>query len=116
MIAGYGNCLPLSRNRARSVGTTMPNAFGLFDMHGNVAEWCVNRYDAIPSQRQWAEKSAQPVMVTDNELRQLRGGGFSDMALSTRASRINPQPAAVHLATVGLRLARTMPVQQNSVH
>lgn len=106
---GYGNCLPQSNNRGLPVGTTMPNAWGLFDLHGNVAEWCANAYDVDPWKRQLAQDSADSLVVSDKELRQIRGGGFSDIPLSTRAARIHAQAPAVHFATIGMRLARTSP-------
>lgn len=107
--ASYGNCLPQSNNCGQPVGTTMPNAWGLFDLHGNVAEWCANAYDVDPLKRQLAQDSADSIVVSDQDLREIRGGGFSDIPLSTRAARINAHAPAVHFATIGMRLARTSP-------
>jgi serine/threonine protein kinase len=58
------------------VGERRPNAFGLFDLYGNVSEWCGDRLEDRTDLH-------QPV---NYETRVKRGGGFSDPPQSTRSA------------------------------
>jgi formylglycine-generating enzyme required for sulfatase activity len=63
------------RQQTTEVGKFSPNAFGLYDMHGNVSEWCKDtwhkNYDGAPN-----DGSAW-VMESNNDYRMLRGGSWS---------------------------------------
>ncbi len=67
-------------NSTRPVGSYPPNAWGLYDMHGNVLEWCLSSMSVY---------SAAPVtdpFVTSNSNRVQRGGSWFDSSHACRSA------------------------------
>ncbi|MBK8978495.1 MAG: SUMF1/EgtB/PvdO family nonheme iron enzyme [Planctomycetes bacterium] len=89
------------------VDALRPNPFGLFGVHGNVAEWC---RDPLASY-------ALPVPSWDDGLRRagppdaprvLRGGSFLRSQVDARSSARNAEAPAFHADDVGLRPVRPL--------
>ncbi len=89
----------------KAVGSYKPNAFGLYDMHGNVFEWCNDCYANYP-----AGAVIDPKGPATGKSRVLRGGSYYWTASIARSSNRNliftPTPSNGN-DLVGLRLART---------
>lgn len=87
---------------------TVPNKFGLFDMHGNVAEWCADFYRAEAYKEAAKENPTGPA---DGDKRVVRGGSFRDPATNLRsAARSGLRPDARD-ATVGFRVVYGPPLK-----
>ena len=55
-----------------------PNDYGLYDMAGNVAEWCINAYNPSASALDW---DINPMYIDENEVRKvIKGGSWKDIS------------------------------------
>ena len=90
--------------RLLPVGSLRPNGAGLFDMQGNVMEWCQNlhgRFSENMEDKEQAEK------ISNSNSRVLRGGSFVSFASFVRSSNRHDYPPFGHLSNAGFRVART---------
>jgi formylglycine-generating enzyme required for sulfatase activity len=85
-----------------NVGNYPPNAFGLFDMHGNVWEWCHDWY----SVNAYARSSLRdPRGPTSGTCRVVRGGAWATPARFCRAAAREWYSPSRRLSSLGFRVA-----------
>ena len=86
------------------VGQKKANDFGLYDMHGNVVEWCEDVFDRrfyeTPEARQ-----KNPVCTSGSEDRVIRGGSWFNPAGIYRSGL---PPSLRYYGVVGFRPARPL--------
>ena len=93
-----------SNDATHEVGTMFPNAFGLYDMSGNIFEWCWNWFtDSYDTE---TEGGSDPTGSSAGSLRVNRGGGWSyssDYCAVSFRNCFNPNNRSSNL---GFRLVR----------
>ena len=85
-------------DRTTPVGSYAANPWGLFDMHGNVSEWCEDRYGAYPS-----NPVTDPRGCASGLLRVHRGGGWGYRAIDCRSASRHSVVVDQRYAAVGFR-------------
>ncbi len=109
-LSEYGWFKGNSSKRTHPVGQRRPNKWGLYDMHGNVAEWC---NDVYSKNYYMKSPSRNPRGPEKGEVKVLRGGGWNYSAESCRSSSRTGENFRVIDAciteSIGFRCVRNAP-------
>ena len=92
-------------SRTELPASKLPNGCGLFDVHGNVFEWCHDWYGRFGSETTVSD----PMGPEQGTSRVLRGGSFNAGVQYAKSGRALPSNPATRTDTFGFRAARTYP-------
>jgi formylglycine-generating enzyme required for sulfatase activity len=110
--AGHNDANPVawfnsnSSGRTHPVGEKQPNALGIFDMSGNVSEWC---WDSVTSYKDYPNPDTNhpgrtPFVAGVDRIR--RGGGWSNTIANVRSVVRNSEPPSAATWVIGFRVVR----------
>ena len=84
-------------------GSYRPNAWGLYDMHGNVWEWCLDWYETYHA------STTDPVGAAEGSHRAIRGGSWLSDAGDCRSARRHSRNPSAQDANRGFRVSMPIP-------
>ena len=97
------NAWNVDEQYGHEAGTKLPNPWGLYDMHGNVCEWCLDRYDIDYYS---VSPPEDPLNSRTGLFRVLRGGYFDNHARYSRSALRHGNGSGLRNFIVGARLLR----------
>ena len=104
----------LNRGKTIAVDSLSPNAFGLYNMHGNVSEWVFDYYgdygDSVSASgvagRSGGKSVLNPLGAASGVYRVNRGGGFNDFGKHLRSAYRSASNPLTKDRNLGFRIAR----------
>ncbi len=92
------------RGKTVPVGSFPANAWGLYDMHGNIWQWCEDWFEEYPKK----EVEVVNPLGTKGEIRVIRGGSWIDNPLECRSAYRGGSKPVLYHSLVGFRLCFTL--------
>ena len=103
-LSEYGWWAKNSGNQPEPVGKLKPNPWGLYDMHGNLFEWCFDSYESYPGGKAFSNTGNMKV---------LRGGAYYCPSNILRsACRAESQEPDYRWILAGFRVVLAPPIKQ----
>jgi formylglycine-generating enzyme required for sulfatase activity len=100
-VYGSGGKMGIYRQKTLEVGSLPRNAFGLHDMHGNVWELCLDRWDATAN---YPATAVVDPWVSSGPYHVFRGGGYGDPAHACRSAVRTGSVPAYATGDLGFRV------------
>jgi formylglycine-generating enzyme required for sulfatase activity len=97
------NPVGVNLDRTTKVGSYEPNKWGLYDMHGNVTEWCWDRYGNYI-----ASQTTDPTGMASGDSRVRRGGSFISYGENLRSAARSSGNTYSTSSYCGLRVVRPL--------
>jgi len=112
ILVEYGWYFVNALSKSHPVGSLKPNDLGLYDMHGNVWQWCQSVY--LPylkggDNQPYKDTEDETGKIADDKSRVLRGGSFISLASVVRSANRFDNAPTYRLYIFGFRVARTLP-------
>ena len=98
-LAEAGWYLGNSGNQSRPVGRKQSNPWGMYDMHGNVSEWC-----ALREEERLTDTTSAQLDAEEKALRDLRGGSWGLSASNCRSASRHSNAGTFRYFDLGMRV------------
>jgi formylglycine-generating enzyme required for sulfatase activity len=108
LLPKYSWYLTNAQHKTWPVGRLKPNDFGLFDVQGNVENWCQDRSDSYPQGVVVDDKEDSKLRIDRKDRRMMRGASFVSPPSDVRSANGSSLPPEIPFPYSGIRVARTI--------